>query len=134
MKKFESQYIHVNDFVEPSRLPELFNNSAAFCLPSHNEHWGVVVHEAAAAGLPLILSDTVFSHTEFLINGYNGWIFESGNRLVLKKALHKLFGLSNESLVAMGHNSQLLSNRINHRFWSANLKSVIEGLDVQPIA
>jgi glycosyltransferase involved in cell wall biosynthesis len=52
------------DFISPSDLPVFYKASGIFCLPSINEHWGVAVHEAAAAGLPLLLSDTVEAGTE----------------------------------------------------------------------
>jgi glycosyltransferase involved in cell wall biosynthesis len=67
LKKYESETIKINGFIVPSQLPEKLSKSGAFCLPSKSEHWGVVVHEAVATGLPVILSDTTYAGTEFLI-------------------------------------------------------------------
>lgn len=44
-------------FVQPQALPNLMQSASAFILPSRFEPWGVVVQEAAASGLPLILSE-----------------------------------------------------------------------------
>ena len=49
-----------------------------------NEHWGVVVHEAAAAGLPLLLSNTTYAGTHFLVEGINGYSFDENNYKDLK--------------------------------------------------
>ncbi|MGC1481898.1 MAG: glycosyltransferase [Chthoniobacterales bacterium] len=42
-----------------TRKTEAFRNAAVFCLPSHQENFGIVVIEALAAGLPMILSPQV---------------------------------------------------------------------------
>ena len=126
LREFENPYIRVMDFTDPSLLPQLYKNSGAFCLPSNSEHWGVVVHEAAASALPLILTDTVYSHTQFLIDGENGWLIKTNDRLALKSTLENLFKLSDNSIKAMGMKSLQLSTSINHTTWSAQLTSIIE--------
>ena len=64
--------------------------SCGFILPSKYEPWGVVVHEAACSGLPLILSDSVGSRNELLINNHNGRV----SIKILLQALVKQFNLS----------------------------------------
>lgn len=41
-----------------------FRGAEAFMLPSHSENFGIVVAEAAAAGVPLLISDKVNIHSE----------------------------------------------------------------------
>jgi glycosyltransferase involved in cell wall biosynthesis len=113
------------NFISPSDLPQFYNNSGIFCLPSINEHWGVAVHEAAAAGLPMVLSDTVEAGTEFLIHGYNGYTHKSGNRLSLKNNLHKLLTAADQQLLDMGNNSRMLSKKVDQRTWAAVLNGIL---------
>ena len=47
-------------FIQPKYLNDLLLNSSALILPSRYEPWGVIVHEAAAAGLPIIISDVLW--------------------------------------------------------------------------
>ena len=69
--------IKIQSFLQPNELQKLAHQVGVFCLPSWHEHWGVVVHEFAAAGLPLIVSDGVNAGTAFVKHGYNGYHFEA---------------------------------------------------------
>lgn len=117
--------ISFRTFVQPEELVKLYHESSIFCLPSRYEHWGVVVHEAAAAGLTLLLSDTCGAASEFLIHGYNGAVFQSDDKTDFKKQLNWLMHLSEKSLIEMGERSKTLSQRISHSTWAANLMSVL---------
>jgi glycosyltransferase involved in cell wall biosynthesis len=117
--------VKVVDFISPSDLPEFYKTSGIFCLPSISEHWGVAVQEAAAAGLPLLLSDTVEAGTEFLIHGYNGFSHKSGNRLSLKNNLRNLLSATDQELLDMGNNSRMLSSKVDQRTWAAVLNSIL---------
>lgn len=118
--------VEVTGFISPSALPEFYADAGIFCLPSKGEHWGVAVQEAAAAGLPLLLSDSVESGSRFLLHGFNGVVFRSGNDRSLKAALLNLLTMPSAQLLEMGRNSIGLSKRINHDTWAATLKSIIE--------
>ena len=65
--------IELAGFVQPDELPQLFARSRALVLPSRFEPWGVVVHEAACAGLPLVLSERVGAGSRFLHHRVNGF-------------------------------------------------------------
>ena len=42
-------------FMQPEQIAELMNDSKVFVLASREEHWGLVVHEAALCGCALLL-------------------------------------------------------------------------------
>jgi glycosyltransferase involved in cell wall biosynthesis len=117
--------VDVTDFISPSQLPSFYSTAGIFCLPAKQEHWGVAVHEAVAAGLPLLLSDTVESANTFLIHRFNGHLFKSGNVASLKKSLFELMSSNENMLRTMGMNSIYLSKRISHSTWGASLNSMI---------
>jgi glycosyltransferase involved in cell wall biosynthesis len=54
------------------RIVERYVVADVFALLSRHEPWGVVVNEAAACGLPLVLSDRVGAAYDLLENGRNG--------------------------------------------------------------
>ena len=59
-------------FLDADGLRRAFAAADVFALTSRRETWGVVVNEAAASGLPLVVSDTVGSAFDLLEPGANG--------------------------------------------------------------
>lgn len=54
------------------RIVERYVLADVFALLSRHEPWGVAVNEAAACGLPLLLSDRVGAASDLLEDGWNG--------------------------------------------------------------
>lgn len=113
------------DFLQPEEVKKAYLQADFFCFPSHGEHWGVVVQEAAAAGLPLLLSDSCGAASEFLVDGYNGYQFKSNHYEDFKKKLYLLMTAESSDLQQMGKASETLSNRITHESWVASLNSLL---------
>jgi glycosyltransferase involved in cell wall biosynthesis len=76
--------------VDQGVLRGLYVAADAFALLSFWEPWGVVVNEAAACGLPLVLSDQVGAAPDLLRNGENGVIVPAGDVDAAAAALRRL--------------------------------------------
>jgi len=122
----ETPGIVVKDFMQPDQLVNEVASSGCFVLPSRGEPWGVVVHEFAAAGLPLILSDVVGAATSFLIHGLNGYRFKSQDPRDLAEKMRCIVGLTDQELKVMSNHSQSLAKKITPKTSAANLLSVIK--------
>jgi glycosyltransferase involved in cell wall biosynthesis len=118
--------IIVSDFMSSDNMATVAKDAAIFCLPSRKESWGVVIHEFAAAGLPLLTSSCCGANSEFLINGFNGLIFERNNQKDLKDKLKILISLTDKELLNMGESSHGISKRISPESSSANLLSILQ--------
>jgi glycosyltransferase involved in cell wall biosynthesis len=57
-------------------LPVFYSDADAFIFPSLTEPWGLVVNEAMAAGLPVLLSRKVNACQSLLVEGANGYSFD----------------------------------------------------------
>ncbi len=125
ISKIPNDNIIIKEFMQPKVLNDFIAKQGVFCLPSHNEHWGLVVHEAASVGLPLILSDTVGACSTFLINGYNGYKFRSKDKEELKERLLAIMNKSDSQLLEMSKRSLEMSKKINCNIWSSSLLSII---------
>ena len=125
IRSLNNPNILIEGFLDPSRLPSIFNEASIFCLPSKGEHWGVVVHEAVLSGLPILLSDTVSAGSSLLIHGYNGRGFKTNDRNSLKNALHAMMSSSDEELREMGDRSSLLAKQFSKQIWTQRLLSVV---------
>jgi glycosyltransferase involved in cell wall biosynthesis len=112
-------------FVQPKDLALLFQKMDLFVLPSLYEPWGVVVHEAAFAGLPLLVSDAVGSADAFLKNGKNGWVFVQGDLSALFQGIMKFSQLSPEQRQAMSHHSKMLARLVVLESWSSVANKII---------
>lgn len=113
-------------FVQPDAMAEIIRQSGVFVLPSTFEPWGVVAHEYAAAGLPMILSDAVGASDVFLRNNENGFLFPAGDTNALSAALKKMMSLSDTELNEMAQKSAELGSEITPQKWSESLLSLIK--------
>lgn len=91
-------------FKQPSELPSYYALADLFVLPSKVEPWGVVVNEAMACGLPVVVSDSVGAAGDIVRDGDNGFVVKTGDVIELSAAILKL--IENEQLRAeMGRRS-----------------------------
>ena len=74
--------------VPPDQLGAVYANADCFVLASRWEPWGVVLVEAAAAGLPIICTDKCGSRNE-LVKG-NGLVVRPGDANALAEAMLKV--------------------------------------------
>jgi glycosyltransferase involved in cell wall biosynthesis len=117
--------ITVEPFAEQSTLASRATLTGAFVLPSRYEPWGVVVHEFASAGLPLLLSNKVGARQQFLVEGLNGYTFEAGLATDLAAKMHQLASASDAQLLSMGRASQQLSSALSPEVATASFVSVL---------
>ena len=113
-------------FVQPDDLPKYLENSGVFILPSHFEPWGVVVHEFASAGFPIICSDEVGARTTFVQDDNNGYIYKAGDTHQLKTALKKIIATSDTGLIEMGKRSVEKAKQITPEIWANTLYALLK--------
>ena len=85
-------YVHFLGFLNQSELPRTFAASDVFVLPSDNEPWGLVVNEAMAAGLPVIVSDDVGAAPDLVAMTGAGVVYPCGDIDALASCLNTMLG------------------------------------------
>lgn len=113
-------------FVQAEEQKKYLAQSGVFVLPSRIEPWGVVVHEYAAAGFPLILSDEVGAKSVFLKEGKNGFSFKSGDINQLKNSLKKMIALPDSEKNKMAQVSAELAKEVTPAKWVDSIYSVLK--------
>lgn len=80
-------------FKNQSEMPSVYALGDALVLPSAREAWGVVVNEAFACGLPVVLSDMTGAANDrrFFQDGKNGFVYKNGRYRSIEHSL-KNFG------------------------------------------
>ncbi len=128
-KLFEQRMQHPNikhlGFIQPKDMGPIISETGIFVLPSKFEPWGVVIHEMAAAGYPLICSEKIGAGKTFLDNGKNGFFFRSENKEDLKRALKKIMSLPPERLFEMGNISQIKSQQLSPEKWADTVLKIL---------
>ncbi len=125
VKSFEFEDVIVKNFVQPNELIHELDDVTGFILPSIYEPWGLVIHEMASAGLPLLVTNICGANTMFAIHNYNALVFEPNSNKAIYKVLKAYDNLSNEQIVQMGDNSKQLSMRVTPEISAASLMSVM---------
>lgn len=108
-------------FRQPAEILKLTADCGVFVLPSLFEPWGVVVHEYAVAGFPLICSDKVGAAERFLKNGANGFSVRAGDVNDLADKLKLFMKMSDEKLNLMSEKSHELGVQLRPEHWAGNL-------------
>jgi len=112
-------------FMQPDELARETAGGGVFVLPSNYEAWGVVVHEYALMGFPLILSSMVGARNQFLSPGYNGFVFKAGDSRSLKSAFDRFISMDEDSLKAMAQRSHEIGKTLNTEAWACRLNERI---------
>jgi glycosyltransferase involved in cell wall biosynthesis len=104
-------------FLQPKELSEKLTSATAFVLPSIYEPWGVVVHEMASLGKPLLLSNAVGASQDLLEEGKNGYSFDPNSKDELKLQLLKILNAPQETLQSMGNKSAEVALQFSSDNW-----------------
>ncbi len=116
--------IFYHGFAQPETLKKVWREWNVFLLPSKYEPWGVVVHEAASAGLPLVLTSAVGAGDQFVQSPDNGFIFPVGDYAAMAVQLNTIYNWSKEERENCKNISLEQSRSISHFQWVENLEKL----------
>ncbi|MDP5171924.1 MAG: glycosyltransferase [Bacteroidia bacterium] len=113
-------------FLQQRELAEEAKKGGIFVLPSQRDAWGVVVHEFAAAGYPIVVSEAVGSRDALVKSGYNGTIVPANDPNKLYQALVTLSRMPIQELEQMGTRSSELARGYSPAIWSQTFLNAID--------
>lgn len=82
--------LQVRGFVQRDELATYYALSEIFVLPTHTDTWGLVVNEALACGLPVIVSSAAGCVADLVEDGCNGYVVEPRQTSQLSLAIARL--------------------------------------------
>ncbi len=116
-------------FRQPDELGEVFASHGAFVLPSRFEPWGVVVAEAAGAGLPIICTDACGARFELVRqegDDSNGFVVRAGDNRALAAAMVRTHNLDKTARARMAAASLRLSAPYSAEAWAERIERIAE--------
>lgn len=104
-------------FVQPADLPDVFAAHGAFVLASRFEPWGVVIAEAAAAGLPIVCTTACGAAADIVRPYYNGVVVPPEDPEALARAMRWIHDHEAE-LCEIGRRGQPLAEAFSAEAWA----------------
>jgi len=116
-------------FVHREELASYYALAEALILPTYTDTWGLVVNEAMACGLPVILSNAAGCSVDLVKENWNGLVIPPRNARALAEAMNRL--ASDPDLRAeMGQNSIRKISEFSPSAWSQGVAKAIHSIGV----
>jgi glycosyltransferase involved in cell wall biosynthesis len=90
VRKRTLEGVHFAGLRQTDELPAFYAFASSLILPSLSEPWGLVVNEAMAAGLPVLVSERCGCAEDLVRNGRNGFVFDPGDVAALAGVMTKI--------------------------------------------
>jgi glycosyltransferase involved in cell wall biosynthesis len=97
----------------------------SFVLPSRREPWGLVVNEALAAGLPVIVSNRCGCAGDLVAHGINGFLFDADREEELANFLWRVDQWTPKERAAAGRCSEEMISRYSLRNWAEEVLRLV---------
>lgn len=120
-----SDRIHLPGFLQQDELMPYFAHANCFIHASYQEQWGLVVNEAMAAGLPVLVSNRCGCFEDLVIEGMNGWGFDPDSPEQMQQLMSKI---SSDPDVARSMGKAALAHIQNFspRYFAQGLHQAVE--------
>jgi len=113
--------VHLPGFIQYDQLPEYYGGASAFILPSTTEQWGLVVNEAMAGGLPVLVSRRCGCSRDLVEPGENGLLFDPESTSEIADAMLHVSTLDEETRQLWGRKSRAIIRRFHPREFAGGL-------------
>lgn len=122
-------------FTHIQELSTYYALADCFVLSSAKDSWGLVVNEAMASGLPVLVSNGCGCSPNLVHEGRNGFTFDPNDPSQLAGLMTKISTLSPARLDEMGQASREIISEFTPEDWARNLSQAIFTLmrDEEPV-
>jgi glycosyltransferase involved in cell wall biosynthesis len=113
-------------FLQRDELSAFYALAEALVFPTHSDPWGLVVNEAMACGLPVIITSVAGCVAALVRDGENGYVVGAGDTQALSRAMGDLLSVP-ATQKRMGHRSREISSRFTPQIWAEGLVRAVAG-------
>jgi glycosyltransferase involved in cell wall biosynthesis len=112
-------------FVHREQLAAYYALAEVLILPTHTDPWGLVVNEAMACGLPVVVSRVAGCTTDLVREHWNGVLVSAGDVPSLSSTMQSLASQP-DLLASMGAHSGEHIQKYSPEAWRAGLARAVE--------
>jgi glycosyltransferase involved in cell wall biosynthesis len=109
-------------------LPAFYARAECLVLPSTSEPWGLVVNEAMASGLPVIVSSKCGCADDLVIDGTNGLLVNPLDISDLSSKLEQMSNISRRDRLAMGEKSREIISEYSPEKWAEEVTRLVSAI------
>lgn len=113
-------------FVQIEELPKYYAYAGCFVHPAVQEQWGLVVNEAMASGLPVLVSQTAGCRYDLVAEGLNGFLFDPMSEHSIEAGLLRVHRLSEVDRAGLGARSVARISEWSPERFGRSLNAAIE--------
>ncbi len=114
-------------FAHREELPEIYALAEGLIFPTHSDPWGLVVNEAMACSLPVVVTTVAGCTLDLVQNGWNGFVVPPSNASQLAIAMENL--ASDSALrVQMGRRSRERIESYSPAAWANGVVKAVQSL------
>jgi 1,2-diacylglycerol 3-alpha-glucosyltransferase len=126
-------HVQMPGFKQYPDLPTYYGLASALILPSVSETWGLVVNEAMASGLPVLVSNRCGCVPDLVQDGVNGFTFDPLDVEALAQLMFKISAFQPFRLSAFGDASRTIISEWGPERFANGLKAAVDkALEVGP--
>lgn len=125
--------VYLPGFRQIDELPRFYAHAGAFVHASTTEQWGLVVNEAMASGLPVIVSNRCGCAPDLVKDGENGWAFDPLDEAALAGFMGRVAAMDAAERGNLGEQSRAIVAQWGpERFASGLIAAAEKALEVGP--
>lgn len=119
--------VRFTGFAQRGELPRYYGLAEALILPTYTDTWGLVVNEAMACGLPIVVTQAAGCAPDLVTEGWNGMVVPVKDIPSLSSAMQHL-ALQPELRVVLGRHSQEHIRHFSPSVWSDGIAQMLSSL------
>lgn len=125
-------HVHLPGFIQYESLPAYYGLATALVMPSITDQWGLVVNEAMASGLPVLVSTGSGAAQDLVAQGTNGYMFDPSRTDELAQQMVALSDTPAARIAEMGAASRAIIEAYTPQRFASAATSLVATLLARP--
>ena len=123
--------VQMPGFKQYEELPAYYAAAGVFIHASTTEQWGLVVNEAMASGLPVLVSNRCGCAADLVKEGENGWTFDPTNGEQMAELMLRI-SCDEDGRLKMGNKSQEIIAKWGPERFASGVKAAVNAALASP--